>query len=208
MEENGENGELVFHGYKVSVWEDEKVLEVGGADGCTTMWMYLMPLGYRLKNSYCGQFYVLYILSQFLFFKADGGMGQRAMWGMVHVPALCWLFLVTKSCPTLWGPVDCSLPGSSIYAISQSRILKWVAMSFFRGSSQPRDGIHVSWIGRWIFFTADPPGKLKRLQESTNNYNDFWFNKYIQTMLPNFLKKEKIHISLADEESDFKINDF
>ena len=108
MEENGENGELVFHGYKVSVWEDEKVLEVGGADGCTTMWMYLMPLGYRLKNSYCGQFYVLYILSQFLFFKADGGMGQRAMWGMVHVPALCWLFLVTKSCPTLWGPVDCA----------------------------------------------------------------------------------------------------
>ena len=44
-----------------------KVLEVDGADGCTTMWMYLVPLDYRLKNSY-GQFYVMYILSQFLFF--------------------------------------------------------------------------------------------------------------------------------------------
>jgi len=42
-----------------------------------------------------------------------------------------------------------------------------------------------------FFFTVDPPGKLKRLQESTNNYNDFWFNKYIQTMLPNFFKKKK-----------------
>ena len=33
----GRNGELMFTRYEVSVWEDEKVLEVDGGDGCTTM---------------------------------------------------------------------------------------------------------------------------------------------------------------------------
>ena len=30
-----ESGELLFTGYRVSVWEDEKVLEMGGEDSCT-----------------------------------------------------------------------------------------------------------------------------------------------------------------------------
>ena len=36
-------------------------------------------------------------------------------------------------------PMDCSPPGSSVHGISRARILKCVAVSFFRGSSQPRD---------------------------------------------------------------------
>ena len=39
----------------------------------------------------------------------------------------------------LCNPMDCSLPGSSIHRIFQARILEWVAISFSRGSSQPRD---------------------------------------------------------------------
>ena len=31
---------------------------------------------------------------------------------------------------SLWPPVDCSLPGSSVHGISQARILEWVAISF------------------------------------------------------------------------------
>ena len=38
------------------------------------------------------------------------------------------LYLVTQSCPTLFDPVDCSLPGSSVYGILQARILEWVAI--------------------------------------------------------------------------------
>ena len=34
---------------------------------------------------------------------------------------------------------DCSPSGSSVHGISQARILKWVAISFSRGSSQSRD---------------------------------------------------------------------
>ena len=40
---------------------------------------------------------------------------------------------------TLCNPVDCSLPASSVHGIFQVRILEWVAIFFFRGSSQPRD---------------------------------------------------------------------
>ena len=54
--------------------------------------------------------------------------------------------LVTQSCPTLWNPMDCSPPGSSVHEIFQARILEWVAMPFSRGSSQPRDRTLVSCI--------------------------------------------------------------
>ena len=39
----------------------------------------------------------------------------------------------------LCDPTDCSLPGSSVHGIFQARILEWVAISFSRGSSPPRD---------------------------------------------------------------------
>jgi len=42
------------------------------------------------------------------------------------------LTLVAKSCLTL---CDCNLAGSSVYRISQARVLEWVAISFSRGSS-------------------------------------------------------------------------
>ena len=38
----------------------------------------------------------------------------------------------------------CSLPGSSAHGIFQARVLEWIAISFFRGSSQPRDQTWVS----------------------------------------------------------------
>ena len=40
--------------------------------------------------------------------------------------------------------MDCSLPGSSVHGIFQARVLEWVAISFSRGSSQPRDRTWVS----------------------------------------------------------------
>ena len=55
-------------------------------------------------------------------------------------------------------PMACSLPGSSVCGILQSRIFKWVAVCFSRGSSQPRDQTQISHIvGR--FLPAEPQGK-------------------------------------------------
>ena len=39
----------------------------------------------------------------------------------------------------LCDPMSCSSPGSSVHGISQARIPEWVAISYFRGSSQPWD---------------------------------------------------------------------
>ena len=52
--------------------------------------------------------------------------------------------LVTQSCLTLCDPIDCNPPGSSVHGIRQARILEWVALSFSRGSSQPRKLNRVS----------------------------------------------------------------
>ena len=43
--------------------------------------------------------------------------------------------LVIPSCPTLCNPMDCSPPGSPVHGILQARILKWVAIPFYGGSS-------------------------------------------------------------------------
>ena len=53
---------------------------------------------------------------------------------------------VAQSCPTL-----CNLPGFSVHGIFQAKILEWVAISFSRGSTWPRDWTQVSCIAGWCF---------------------------------------------------------
>ena len=40
---------------------------------------------------------------------------------------------VAQLCQTLWDPMDCSLPGSSVRGILQARILEWVAIPILQG---------------------------------------------------------------------------
>ena len=49
-------------------------------------------------------------------------------------------------------PVDRSPPGSPVHGVLQARTLEWVAIPFCRDSSWPRDGTHVSCIGRWVLY--------------------------------------------------------
>ena len=61
---------------------------------------------------------------------------------------------VTKSCPALWDPVDCSLPGSSVHGIFQARILEWIAIYHSR-SFRPRGWTqvcYVSFFGRQVLY--------------------------------------------------------
>ena len=74
--------------------------------------------------------------------------------------AVCACVLCRFS-PTLCDPMDCSPPGFSVHGILQVRMLEWVAISFSRGSSPPRDQTSGS-CGSCIagrFFTTEPPGK-------------------------------------------------
>ena len=70
---------------------------------------------------------------------------------------------VAQSCPTLCDSMDCSLLGSSVHGIFQAIVLEWAAISFSRGSSQPRDPTQGSNPGllhcRQDALLSEPPGK-------------------------------------------------
>ena len=61
---------------------------------------------------------------------------------------------VAQSCLTLFDPMDCSPPGSSVHGISQARILEWIAISFSRGGIKPRfPTLQVDAVA------SEPPGR-------------------------------------------------
>ena len=77
--------------------------------------------------------------------------------------------LVGKSWATLCEPLDFS-PQGSVSWISQEIVLEWVAVSFSRGSSWPRDQTYVSCLAGG-FFPNEPPRKPN--QWSRNWENDW-----------------------------------
>ena len=69
---------------------------------------------------------------------------------------------VAQSCPTLSGPMDCSLPGSSVHGIFQARVLEWGAIAFSGfhvlavvNSAAVNIGVHVSFSV--MFFSGYMP---------------------------------------------------
>ena len=75
-------------------------------------------------------------------------------------------------CPTLCDPMDCSLPVSSVHGILQARIPEWIAISFSRGSSQPRDLMSPALAGR--FFTTTATGEALPLHVSLTQLQACW----------------------------------
>ena len=75
----------------------------------------------------------------------------------VCVCVLCVSHSVTVR---LYNPMDCSPPGSSVHGVLQTRILVWVAISFSRGSSPPRNGTWVSCIAGRFFDHLSHQGSL------------------------------------------------
>ena len=85
--------------------------------------------------------------------------------------------LVAQLCLTLCDSMDYNLPGSSVHGIFQTRILEWVAISFSRVSSWPRDWIQVSRIAGRLF-PPEPHGMPI-------------YSKYTASMCSFFLNKKK-----------------
>ena len=65
-------------------------------------------------------------------------------YGLIHT--LCVRAKFLQLCLTLFDPINCSLPGSSVHQILQSRILEWVATPSSRGPSRPRDRTPISYV--------------------------------------------------------------
>ena len=90
--------------------------------------------------------------------------------------------LVAQSCPTLCDPTDCSPPGSFIHGIFQARIVEWVAISFSRRSSQPRDRALVSHISGRLFIiwaTREAQGQSRMLVWWNRETEGVWINCWI-----------------------------
>ena len=84
-------------------------------------------------------------------------------YGSQHCSLLKWSE-VTQLCLTLCDPMDCTILHSSVHGIFQARVLEWVAVSFSRGSSRPRDQTQVSctvgrcftiWATREVFIIRE-----------------------------------------------------
>ena len=82
---------------------------------------------------------------------------------------VCMCVLVAQLWPTLCDPTDCSQPGFSVHGILQGRMLEWIVIPFYRGTSQPRDRTLVFCLtGR--FFTVCTTGKL--MQRNTESWTE------------------------------------
>ena len=97
-----------------------------------------------------------FLLCSYLIWMVIMEMTSLNSSSVVQLWIICFC-LVTKSCLTLCDcdSMDCSLPGSSVHGISQARILEWIVISFFRVSSKPWDGTHLScFAGRFFYHWA------------------------------------------------------
>ena len=108
-----------------------------------------------------------------------------------HTSQSYFVVTVVYSLRSVWlfcDPMDCSPPGSSVYGISQARILEWVAISFSRRSSQPGYWTCVSCIGRWILYTTEPLGQPRVMYSPTySSFIHFSIHSLIQASIyPSF----------------------
>ena len=103
---------------------------------------------------------------------------------------VCVCVLVTQSYPTVCDLMDCSPPGSAVHGVFQEKMLEWFAISFFRGSSWPRDWTWVSCTaGR--FFTNWATREAHNLYGNTKYSEiamEFWRGKNEKggIIVPNF----------------------
>ena len=117
----------------------------------------------------------------------------------------CSYYLVAKSCLTLWDPMNCSPPDSSIHGISQARILVWVAISFQRGSFPPMspawqvDFLPLSHLGSPIKSCYESNIFPKGIREEENDtiHTSSLFQQYKTQFLSPFPRSQtKQHPSL------------
>ena len=69
-----------------------------------------------------------------------------------------------QACLTLYNPMDCSPPGSSVHGVLQARILEWAAMPSSRGFPDPGIELECSALAGVVFTTSATGKALTCLQ--------------------------------------------
>ena len=122
--------------------------------------------------------------------KGDNNRRNTLRWSKVKSESE-----VTQSGPTLCDPMGCSLPGSPVHGIFQARVLEWVAISFFRGSSRPRDQTWVSRIGGKRFTV----GTTREVQDGLRSLEkDSYDRKFYYRQLSPFQSKSECPLYTRD----------
>ena len=91
--------------------------------------------------------------------------------------------LVPLLCLTLCDPMDYSRPGTSVHGNFQAKVLEWVAISFSRGTSQPRDWTQVPWLAGRFFITW----ATKEVHLLNRRYSTTWSKAAVWRLVPLFL---------------------
>ena len=82
---------------------------------------------------------------------------------------------VAQSCLTLWDPMDCSPPGSSVHGIFQARVLEWGAIAFSKSNSKTHNS------GPWEVQSLLKPALYPRVAKGPWFYTDS--SKSVRRML-------------------------
>ena len=90
---------------------------------------------------------------------------------------------IAQSYMTLCDSMDCSPPGPSIHGTFQARILEWVAISYSRGSSRPRDQTHDSYVSctgrQTLYHCASWEAHVQRFKILLKNQERDHKNQYL-----------------------------
>ena len=103
---------------------------------------------------------------------------------------------IAQSCPTLCDPLDCGSPDTSIHGILEARMLKWVAISFSRGSSWPgiKSGSSTLQADSLL---SEPPGKpfgflsVSLIDYSSSHLWDLYYFSQSKALLLSYFRKKK-----------------
>ena len=137
-------------------------------------------------------------------FKYWGSVGDLAAWEVwlclladlvSHGPRGCLLWRRKwkwSRSVALCNPMDCSLQVSSIHGIFQARVLEWVAISFSRGSSRPRDWTQISSFASRHFYSLSHRNTRQGQVLGIQNFLLPWFSLFQVSCLK---KKKRIIIS-------------
>ena len=105
--------------------------KAGGGDGIPAeLFQILKDDAVKVLHSICQQIWKTAVATGLEKVSFHSNPKERQCQRMLKVKSL--------SRVRLCSPIDCSLPGSSVHGIFQAIVLEWIAISFSRGSSQPR----------------------------------------------------------------------
>ena len=125
----------------------------------------------KTRSIFCWPWFILNHESYFIVYSQEFGMAIRGLVFALSFLVVKWSEVI-QLCLTLCDPMDYSLPGSLVHGIFQARVLEWVAISFSRGSSQPRDRTCVSCIVGRRFYSLSHQSTSKLIGVSLFRVGD------------------------------------